>query len=1107
MRKPSLRILQGMEVQADDPLWYKDAIVYEVHVKSFYDSNGDGVGDFKGLIEKLDYIRDLGVTAIWLLPFYPSPLKDDGYDISDYFDVHSLYGTLRDFKRFVKEAHKRGIKVITELVLNHTSDQHPWFQRARRSPPGSRWRNYYVWSDTPDRYKGVRVIFKDFEKSNWSWDPVAKAYYWHRFYHHQPDLNYDNPEVYEQILKVVDFWLSMGVDGLRLDAVPYLYEREGTSCENLPETHEFLKKLRKHIDSKFPSRMLLGEVNQWPDDAVAYFGDGDECHCLFHFPLMPRMYLALKLEDSFPIIDIFERTPPIPENCQWFIFLRNHDELTLEMVTDEERDFLWKYYAKDPQMRINLGIRRRLAPLMDNDRRKIELMNVMLFTFPGTPVIYYGDEIGMGDNYALGDRNGVRTPMQWNSGPNAGFSIAPEDKLYLPVISEGPYSYRYVNVESQLKDPNSLLMWMRKIISVRKRFKAFGRGSMRFLETTNRSVLAYVRQYENEVILVVINLSSKLQLANLNLGEWIGKVPIELMSGEQFPKIEKEEYQLPLNPYGYYIFQLVDNPEPARSIPIGFEIRINGATGTVLIGEAKTILEKYAIPSYLRTKRWFLGKDKEIDTSKIRDYVVIGASGKSLQALIIIDVYYTKGVPETYFLPIKVFTSLDESSVVSKHKEAIIAKLKSPKGEGVIIDATYSPSFRRTILRLIASNKVLKGTLGTFEFRNIAGLDLSAYKTIKSRLLSAEQSNTSVLYKIGEKLVMLKLFRKLDEGTSPEFEMCVALREGGFSNAPAVLGAVEFKEPGAEPITLAILQEFIRNKGDAWKLFKQVSYNVLLKLKKVKPPEVSTSIPLPMYSPPNALIRHMPRRYLHLAELLGRRTGEMHRTIYELRGRPGFEVEEANYFYQLSLRYGLIGYAKRTIKELGEARSATGCADIYDLVKRLENKIIEVFGKLPINETEVVRIRVHGDYHLGQVLFTGTDFVIIDFEGEPLRPISERKLKRIALRDVAGMLRSFSYVAHSAVKEFQEEDREKLHVWAEHIYMTFSKYFLRGYLDVILGTKLIPSKNENLNILLKVFLLEKLLYELQYEARSRPEWLDIPARGLVRLIGEESHGH
>ncbi len=540
----------------NDPLWFKDAVIYELHVKTFYDSNGDGIGDFTGLTEKLDYLKNLGITALWLLPFYPSPARDDGYDIANFQDIKPEYGTLRDFKVFIQEAHKRGLRVITELVVNHTSDQHPWFQRARQAKKGSSWRDFYVWSDNPEKYQDARIIFKDFEPSNWSWDPVAKSYFWHRFYSHQPDLNYENPQVQKAILKVINYWMDMGVDGMRLDAVPYLYEREGTNCENLPETYAFLKKMRAHVDSRYSDKMLLAEANQWPEDAAAYFGTGDGCHMAFHFPLMPRMFMALWMEDRFPIIDILEQTPAIPENSQWALFLRNHDELTLEMVTDEERDYMNRVYAKDPMAKINLGIRRRLAPLLTNHRRKIEIMNILLLTLPGTPVIYYGDEIGMGDNYYLGDRDGVRTPMQWNADRNAGFSRANPQKLYLPAIIDPDFHYELVNVENQERKQSSLLWWMRKVITMRNRFKAFGRGRIEFLKPDNSKVFAFIREYQDEIILVVVNLSRFSQVVELDLSHFEGYVPEEIFGRNTFPIIKKSPYVLTLSHFGYYCFLL-----------------------------------------------------------------------------------------------------------------------------------------------------------------------------------------------------------------------------------------------------------------------------------------------------------------------------------------------------------------------------------------------------------------------------------------------------------------------------------------------------------------------------------------------------------------------
>jgi maltose alpha-D-glucosyltransferase/alpha-amylase len=551
-----------------DPLWYKDAIIYQIHIKSFHDSNSDGFGDIGGLTQKLDYVQSLGVNALWLLPFYPSPLRDDGYDIAQYKAINPQYGTLEDFTRLLDEAHRREIRIITELVINHTSDQHPWFQRARNAPPGSPERDFYVWSDTAEKYKDARIIFTDTEKSNWTWDPVAGQFYWHRFFSHQPDLNFDNPAVVEAVLDVMRFWLGMGVDGLRLDAVPYLIEREGTNCENLPGTHDILKQIRRTLDAEFQSRLLLAEANQWPPDVIPYFGDGtDECHMAFHFPLMPRMYIAQRREDSTPIVEIMTRTPEIPPQCQWAIFLRNHDELTLEMVTDEERDYMYREYARDPRMRLNVGIRRRLAPLMENGRRQIELMNALLMSMPGTPIIYYGDEIGMGDNIYLGDRNGVRTPMQWTGDRNSGFSQGDTAALHSPLIADSPYSYHAVNVEAQERFPSSLLHWMRSLIRIRKQYKAFGRGNWEALPATNRRVLVFLRKYDTDTLLCVNNLSKFTQYTELDLGRFAGCAPIELFSEGPFPPITDQPYLLTLAPYSFLWFRLLRSDKAQELAP------------------------------------------------------------------------------------------------------------------------------------------------------------------------------------------------------------------------------------------------------------------------------------------------------------------------------------------------------------------------------------------------------------------------------------------------------------------------------------------------------------------------------------------------------------
>src|SRR6266545_3165737 len=708
-------------------LWYKDAVIYELHVRAFYDGNGDGVGDFRGLSTKLDYLQDLGVTAIWLLPFYPSPLKDDGYDIADYTGIHPAYGGMRDFKAFLSEAHRRGLKVITELVLNHTSDEHPWFQRARRAKPGSAWRNFYVWSDTPERYGEARIIFQDFESSNWSWDSVAQSYYWHRFYAHQPDLNYDNPRVRKAIRKVVDFWLQLGVDGLRLDAVPYLFEREGTTGENLPLTHVALRRLRRHIDEHFDNRMLLAEANQWPEDAVAYFGDGDECHMAFHFPLMPRLFMSLRMEDRFPIVDIIDQTPPIPETAQWALFLRNHDELTLEMVTEEERVFMYRSYARDSKARINLGIRRRLAPLLRNDRRQIELLNTLLCSLPGTPVFYYGDEIGMGDNMYLGDRNGVRTPMQWSADRNAGFSTANPQQLYLPVIIDPEYHAAAINVEAQQNNPNSLLWWMKRIIALRKRYRAFGRGTLEFLYPENRKVLAFLRRYEDETILVATNLSRYAQYVEIDLLKYQDLVPIELFGGTEFPRVADRPYVLTLGPYGYALFSVerqrvipAVTAEAERPLP---ELTVDGSWDEIFTERGRGLLEE-VLPAYLYPRRWFRSKARRIKTAEIVEAVPVpvpapasadtprpgGSTSAGVSYLTLVHVEFTEGDPERYVLPLTAAPGDGTGSEPPRY--ARVARLQTTGGERLLYDAFVDPSFGRALLQGMARRRTLPGRAG-----------------------------------------------------------------------------------------------------------------------------------------------------------------------------------------------------------------------------------------------------------------------------------------------------------------------------------------------------------------------------------------------------------
>jgi maltose alpha-D-glucosyltransferase/alpha-amylase len=1096
-----------------DPTWYKDAVIYELNVKSFYDSNGDGIGDFQGLAQKLDYLQNLGVTAVWLLPFYPSPQRDDGYDIADYYGINPDYGTLNDFKILLKEAHQRGIRVITELVVNHTSDQHEWFKKSRRAKPGTSWRNFYVWSDTPDKYQDARIIFKDFEQSNWAWDPVAKAYYWHRFYSHQPDLNFDNPEVQRSVIKAMDYWFEMGVDGMRLDAIPYLFEREGTNCENLPETYAFLEKLRAHVDRNYRGKMLLAEANQWPEDAVAYFGDGNRCHMAFHFPVMPRLFMASWMEDRFPIIDIFEQTPAIPEQCQWALFLRNHDELTLEMVSDEERDYMYRVFAKDPATRINLGIRRRLAPLLGNNRRKIELMNILLFSLPGTPVLYYGDEIGMGDNHYLGDRNGVRTPMQWNGDRNAGFSRANPQRLFLPAIIDPDYHYEAVNVENQQRNQSSLFWWMKRVISMRKKFKAFGRGTLEFLPSKNPKVLTFIRHFEDEIILVVANLSRFSQAIELDLSTFEGYVPEEVVSGNKFPTITKSPYLFTLGFYDYYWFSLQKEEKriPVRSredVPV---FVVDGHWDSVLEGKNKDRFERDILPAYLESIRWFGGKARALQQARITERIPVHMNSLPTE-LIFVDVRYTEGSNETYLLPLS-FLRKEEAHALNKSPQAIIAVLKTKAGEGILYDAAYHDQFRKNLLTLVTRKFSVKGNQG--ELVAYAGKGLQKRKAkdllqLPTTVLKAEQSNTSMMF--GSELLM-KLYRKLDEGINPDLEIGRFLtEEASFANVPAFAGGLEYRRHGAEPIVLGILQDFVQNQGDAWTftLHHASSYFEQIQARKADigeaPRSMLTLLNLSKEDFPPLMQELIGGFYLEMARLIGKRTGEMHLALAAEPDDHRFSPEPFSLLYQRSLYHSMRTLTRRVFDLLNRNLSgmSPNIRSKATVVAPLEKEIIAHFSRLFSKKIPSVKIRVHGDYHLGQVLFTGNDFVIIDFEGEPARSIGERRLKRSPLRDVAGMIRSFHYPAYSILygtKTFSPEEIAVLEPWAECWYKFVASAFLRTYLETVKNASFIPSKDEDLELLLNAYLLEKAIYEVAYELNNRPDWVTIPLKGIADLMG------
>jgi len=1106
-----------------DSLWYKDAVIYELHVRAFKDGDGDGVGDFAGLTEQLDYLQDLGVTAIWLLPFCPSPLKDDGYDIADYTNIHPAYGDLQDFRTFLREAHRRGLRVITELVLNHTSDQHAWFQRARQAPADSRWRNFYVWSDSPERYRQTRVIFKDFEASNWSWDPVAKAYYWHRFYAHQPDLNYDSPDVRKAMLQAVDFWLELGVDGLRLDAVPYLYERDDTNCENLPETHAFLSSLRQHIDQRFTDRMLLAEANQWPEDAVTYFGKGDECHMAFHFPLMPRLFMASRLEERFPIIEILQQTPAIPETCQWAIFLRNHDELTLEMVTDEERDYMYRVYANDPQMRINLGIRRRLAPLLWNNRRKIELLNGLLLSMPGTPVIYYGDEIGMGDNVYLGDRNSVRTPMQWSADRNAGFSRANPQKLFLPVIIDPEHHYEATNVEAQQNNPSSMLWWMKRLIALRRRYKAFSRGAVEFLQPENRKVLVFFRRYREETLLVVANLSRFTQCAELDLSAWKGFVPVELFGQTPFPTIGALPYFLTMGPHTFYWFalqpaQVEASPvaAPRAEVPV---LEVAGRWDALFDAHTPGRHEfERLLPIYLKAQRWFGGKARTIRVCRVSESIPIGATA----CLLLLQVDYVEGESETYLLPL-VFLDQTEAETAQDGRRPL-ARLRlqgrSQVTEGILCEAMGDRAVAKLLLEAIARRRTFKGRAGeliaapTRAFSKELG---ATYKSLEPSLLGAEQSNTSVNFG-GQ--VILKLFRRLEQGVNPDAEIGRFLtEERRFGHTSPMLGSLDYRGRSArDTMTVAALQTFVPNEGDAWQFtlegLSEYYERVLAKRHDVSAaPSVTSSLVALSVAPPPPLATELIGTSLLAAQLLGGRTAELHLALGEGRG-PAFAPEPFSAHYQRSLYQSMQGSAvqalallRKRVKSLPESARADAQTAL-----ELEGDIRKRFQAIVGKKITAMRIRCHGDFHLGQVLYTGKDFIIIDFEGEPARSLSERRIKCSALRDVAGMLRSFHYAAYSALLEpgtttaatmmrtLRPETVASIEPWSQCWYQWVSAAFLRAYRSIAADAVFLPRTDEELELLLNLYLLEKAIYELSYELNNRPDRVRIPLKGILEVM-------
>jgi maltose alpha-D-glucosyltransferase/alpha-amylase len=1092
---------------ADDAAqWYKDAVVYQLHIKAFFDSNDDGIGDFRGLTQKLDYVKDLGVNTIWLLPFYPSPLRDDGYDVADYRNVHDSYGTRADFAHFVREAHRRDLRVITELIVNHTSDQHPWFQAARRAPKGSNKRDYYVWSDDPTRYSGTRIIFTDTEKSNWAWDEVANAFYWHRFFSHQPDLNFDNPQVLKAIFRVMRMWLDVGVDGFRLDAIPYLVEREGTNNENLPETHAVLKQLRSLIDKAYPNVLLLAEANQWPEDVREYFGNGDECHMAYHFPLMPRMYMAIAQEDRHPITEIMYQTPDIPESCQWAIFLRNHDELTLEMVTNRERDYMYQMYAADKRARINLGIRRRLAPLLENDVARIKLMKSLLLSMPGSPILYYGDEIGMGDNIYLGDRDGVRTPMQWGPDRNAGFSRADPQRLYLQPIMDPIYGYQAVNVEAQLREPSSLLHWTRRMLAVRQAFSAFGRGTLTFLRPGNRKVLAYLRIWRDEILLCVANLSRSAQPVELDLSRFKGHVPIELAGRTPFPPIGDLPYLLTLGGYGFLWFRLA----AGEDVPKWHEERLPRDDLAVLVlfdgwatlfrdrvvpwriamsDKVRTQFERDVLPAFLAGRRWFAAKGQDFKRIELADHAE-WKEGPRSWLVSFARIEPDDSEPQTYFLPLTLAWEDRDDETVRALGPLTIAKARQQAQVGVIGDAFGDEAFSRAMILAVGSGQSLKTERGVIHFEptqafsQLAGGDPAR---LAVTLLGTQTSNTIVSF--GDRL-FLKAYRRLRLGLNPEVEIGRFLTHAGFTHAVPVAGSIGYTSEDGRMATLAIVQAYVSNQGDGWTYTLEYLDRFF--------------DALPREADPAAEPGDVHGGYLSLVRTLGRRTAELHAVLARPTGDPAFDPEP--------VRTDDVAQWTRHVHVEAAAvfdRLARHVAALPESVRRdaeallaRKDALLARIRRHASDPTASAKTRLHGDYHLGQVLIAQNDFVITDFEGEPARPLEERRRKQSPLKDVAGMLRSFDYAMHAAIFDVVTErpDSHDRVIKAGHQWRTAAtEAFVAAYDEVASAHGLASPREESVR-LLELFVLEKAVYELGYEMDNRPEWVRIPVLSLLEAL-------
>ena len=1089
---------------SDEALWHKDAIIYQLHVRGFFDSDNDGIGDFPGLTSRLDYLKELGVNTLWLQPFYPSPLRDDGYDLADFTGIHPDYGTLDDFREFLDEAHKRDLRVITELIINHTSNEHPWFQRARKAPPGSPERDFYVWSETNQKYEGTRIIFTDTEKSNWAWDDEAKAYYWHRFFSHQPDLNFDNPAVIDAVLDAMRFWFDMGVDGMRLDAIPYLCERDGTNNENLPETHAVIKHLRAELDRHYKNRIFLAEANQWPEDVRHYFGDGDECHMAFHFPLMPRVFMAVAQEDRHPITEILGQTPSIPENCQWAVFLRNHDELTLEMVTDKERDYMYNTYASDKRARVNVGIRRRLAPLMEGDRERIELLNTILLSMPGSPIIYFGDEIGMGDNIYLGDRNAVRTPMQWSPDRNGGFSRADPQRLYLPPVMDPLYGFQTVNVESQRRNTSSLLNWMRNLIATRKIYKAFGRGTIEFLHPGNRKVLAFLREYDGETLLCIFNLSHTAQPVELDLAKYKGYVPEELVGKVSFPAIGELPYFISLPRYAFYWFRLstevapplwhVDKlPReelPVLVLPDGLlsmlSTRPEGEVQDLLAHKTRQQLEKEIIPAFLNSQRWYKGTGRQITrmTLDMHHEWKSPEGPRWLPMMVRVELDNTE--QQSYFLPIGMLLGDAADNQYHTLSPWMLSRVRQRARVGMLYDALGEDAFCMLMLNSMRSSARTPFSAGEIVCTHTEALD-GPPEPLEIQRPGLALTNLAIIY--GEKY-FLKVYRRVQTGINPEVEMGHFLSEvSPCAYVPPLAGSISY-QVGDSVTTIAVLHVYITNQGSGWsnaQNYLERHFRLLM-----KNPELSQET-----DTHDAF-------YAQMASL-GFSTAALHRALSVTTGNPDFDPER--------ITDDEIAALQEKIKDSFETAFAKLEHVLPDLTERSKktascllgarDRILDMINTPLPTDPPLYKSRIHGNYHLGQTLVVQNDYFIVDFEGEPRSatqsaPRQAFALERRCLDDV--FLRHGSIAVTATSSGLMASSGELLEAQAAAWQHAAEKAFLKAYLEASADCPTHPQDEKQVRRLLNLYLLERALEELDTSLNWRPDWLDFTTLSLVCLI-------